>query len=425
MSILTGTIQFRGGTAAEWTAANPVLLEKELGYETDTGKAKIGNGTSAWSSLTYATWGIAGASTDWGDIGGTLSDQTDLNNALVALDTEIGTVSAAAMYKPVTQGVQDNIVVFDRDGNAGDSGSAITLVLGAAQKSANLSDLTNASVARSNIDAQQTLAVTAITPAIDDTFRARDTSNSNADITFSIRDMFLERGEVRMRYGFEFFTDFINLVSTTGTDGSLAATNSGTGAAVTQQGSDTQNIVGVARSSTGTTATGRSAISTSTNIIRLGGGVWFFEKYVNITTLSTITERFQNAIGFIDTLTAANQVDGVYFLYDEGGVSTGSAASPNWQIVTASNSTRTFTTTATAVAAATWVRLTIIINAAGTSVTFYINGTSVGTHATTIPTASGRAVGIGALLIKSIGTTARTVDYDYAVALADYTTPKT
>uniref|UniRef100_A0A6M3K0A6 Putative structural protein n=1 Tax=viral metagenome TaxID=1070528 RepID=A0A6M3K0A6_9ZZZZ len=46
-------IQWRRGTAAQWTAANPTLLAGELGVETDTGKMKIGDGTTAWTSLAY------------------------------------------------------------------------------------------------------------------------------------------------------------------------------------------------------------------------------------------------------------------------------------------------------------------------------------------------------------------------------------
>lgn len=47
-------IQFRRGTAAEWTAANPTLAAGEAGYETDTAKFKFGNGSTAWNSLAYA-----------------------------------------------------------------------------------------------------------------------------------------------------------------------------------------------------------------------------------------------------------------------------------------------------------------------------------------------------------------------------------
>ena len=47
-------IQLRRDTAAAWTAANPVLRIGELGIETDTLRCKVGNGTSAWSALSYA-----------------------------------------------------------------------------------------------------------------------------------------------------------------------------------------------------------------------------------------------------------------------------------------------------------------------------------------------------------------------------------
>jgi hypothetical protein len=48
-------IQFRRGTAAQWTSSNPTLLAGELGLETDTNKYKIGDGTTAWTSLTYSS----------------------------------------------------------------------------------------------------------------------------------------------------------------------------------------------------------------------------------------------------------------------------------------------------------------------------------------------------------------------------------
>ena len=46
-------IQLRRDTAAQWTANNPTLATGEAGYETDTGRLKIGNGSSAWNSLSY------------------------------------------------------------------------------------------------------------------------------------------------------------------------------------------------------------------------------------------------------------------------------------------------------------------------------------------------------------------------------------
>ncbi len=46
-------IQLRRGTAAAWAAENPVLDAGESGFETDTRKFKIGDGTTAWNSLQY------------------------------------------------------------------------------------------------------------------------------------------------------------------------------------------------------------------------------------------------------------------------------------------------------------------------------------------------------------------------------------
>lgn len=47
-------IQLRRGTSAEWTSADPVLAEGELGINLDSGLYKVGDGSSAWSALSYA-----------------------------------------------------------------------------------------------------------------------------------------------------------------------------------------------------------------------------------------------------------------------------------------------------------------------------------------------------------------------------------
>lgn len=46
-------IQLRHDTASRWTSVNPTLAEGEIGIETDTGKIKVGDGTTAWNSLAY------------------------------------------------------------------------------------------------------------------------------------------------------------------------------------------------------------------------------------------------------------------------------------------------------------------------------------------------------------------------------------
>jgi hypothetical protein len=49
------TIQLRRDTAANWASVNPVLAQGEAGYETDTNNLKFGDGSTAWSSLSYYT----------------------------------------------------------------------------------------------------------------------------------------------------------------------------------------------------------------------------------------------------------------------------------------------------------------------------------------------------------------------------------
>jgi cytoskeletal protein CcmA (bactofilin family) len=46
-------MQQRRGTAAQWTEADPILAAGEIGFETDEGKLKIGDGTNTWSDLPY------------------------------------------------------------------------------------------------------------------------------------------------------------------------------------------------------------------------------------------------------------------------------------------------------------------------------------------------------------------------------------
>lgn len=53
-------IQIRRDTASNWTSTNPTLASGELALETDTGKLKAGDGSTAWTSLSYYTLGTSG-----------------------------------------------------------------------------------------------------------------------------------------------------------------------------------------------------------------------------------------------------------------------------------------------------------------------------------------------------------------------------
>ena len=85
MAVVT-QIQIRRGTAAQWTSANPTLAAGEFGYESDTGKAKIGNGSSAWTALSYAISGAAGTVTSI-TAGTGLSGGTITSTGTIAIDT--------------------------------------------------------------------------------------------------------------------------------------------------------------------------------------------------------------------------------------------------------------------------------------------------------------------------------------------------
>ena len=56
-------IRLRRGTSVEWASANPVLAQGEFGFELDTKKLKIGDGTTVWATLSYST-------SDWATLGG-------------------------------------------------------------------------------------------------------------------------------------------------------------------------------------------------------------------------------------------------------------------------------------------------------------------------------------------------------------------
>ena len=50
-------LKLRQDTSSGWSAVNPILLAGELGRESNTGKIKIGDGSTAWNSLAYQPFG--------------------------------------------------------------------------------------------------------------------------------------------------------------------------------------------------------------------------------------------------------------------------------------------------------------------------------------------------------------------------------
>jgi hypothetical protein len=104
-------IKFRRGTAAQWTSANPILSSGEPGFETDTNKQKIGNGTTPWNSLAYVTSGTGGTG------GGAVSSVNAYTGDVILTKADVGLANvsnltpAAMPISTATQAALDSLSV--------------------------------------------------------------------------------------------------------------------------------------------------------------------------------------------------------------------------------------------------------------------------------------------------------------------------
>lgn len=95
------TIKIRRGQSGtgtgKWGTINPTLAAGEFGLETDTGKLKIGDGTTAWNSLTYIADGskITGTTLASNVVSSSLTSVGTLSN-LTVTNTITGSVSGSA-----------------------------------------------------------------------------------------------------------------------------------------------------------------------------------------------------------------------------------------------------------------------------------------------------------------------------------------
>ena len=86
-------IQMRRGTASSWTSTNPILAAGEIGFESDTNRIKIGNGSSTWSALAYTASAVANTFTYTATAGQTTFSGSDANGNTLAY-----TVGAEQVY---------------------------------------------------------------------------------------------------------------------------------------------------------------------------------------------------------------------------------------------------------------------------------------------------------------------------------------
>ena len=127
---MSSIIQIKRGTAAGWTSANPTLNAGEIGFETDTKKMKVGDGSTAWTSLTYtATDGdISGVTAGTGLSGGGNSGaltlaidtattvdkttaQTLTNKTLTSPVVNTAAITGGTLVNTVIKGLEEDVNV--------------------------------------------------------------------------------------------------------------------------------------------------------------------------------------------------------------------------------------------------------------------------------------------------------------------------
>jgi hypothetical protein len=101
-SLPNSTVKVKRATAARWTSQNPVLAAGEIGYETDTRKMKLGDGTSSWTQLSYLVAEGAGAAGQAATI--RIGTVTTLNYNASATVVNSGTSSAAVLDFGIPRG---------------------------------------------------------------------------------------------------------------------------------------------------------------------------------------------------------------------------------------------------------------------------------------------------------------------------------
>jgi hypothetical protein len=200
------------------------------------------------------------------------------------------------------------------------------------------------------------------------------------------------------------YDDFINSGTSSLTIGMLGwAIVTGTGGNVTYS-AGTANDYGVVTLSSGTSTTTGAAIHLGNTATVAGGGISVFEYRIRVPVLSTVAQEFNLFIGTNNNITTnAVPTNGIFFSYER-------ITSVNWLCNTTNGGTRTTVTSTIPIVANTWFKLTGVVNAAGTQVDFYINGTFVGSSTTNITTST---IAPNLTIRKTVGTTAMTVGCDY------------
>ena len=412
--------------------------------------------SGSWANYLYTAGG--GGSAAWGSITGTLSDQTDLQNALNAKITAFADPNAdrivfwddsAGVFAALEVGSGLSISGTTLSATGGGGGGADGTVLSPSQITAwqnnyNPSGWAN-TVGVLRINSNQFHFLSGLTATSDGhTVRIFNTGsfpiglyNQNTDSTAANRFSFDDHDVIILPgNSVELFYDG------TAARWSLAAgyslndkspfvssywheafsTNQGemggAGNMWPSPGIYSANIVGstfsggragVVRASTGTGSSNTAGFYLGTNETiefndGTGSGYQEFRAVMfSPADLADATNNYFIQAGWLDS-NSATPADGAWLRYNYA------ENSGQWQTVTGNAASRTTNNSAVAFAASTWYTLRVVMYPNNTA-EFYVNGVSMGRNTTDLPGAS-RDYSFGCFIRKTAGTTARIIGID-------------
>lgn len=443
---LTGTV-FSGGSA---TTTKPYLLLEPSGTTStawNTSGTMMGiNAASGFAGL-LADWQLAGVSKAYITNGGTVSgnalqsgqvfpasNNTTLQVGLTRSYSNAGTTAVALANNTHTQSSGSNIAVSILPTyNQTSTAAATDLLINRTQTAVgsgaqNLIDAQVGGTSKFKVDNTGLVTTAVAIPATSGgtaqtTYATGDTIYASASNTLSKLAIGSSGQHQVVSSGIPAWEDFLNPTKYVtfyddflggGTIGSpyFASAVNGTSASVgTTATAGNGALVGrpgtVVMYAGSTSGSGYAQVygDSRNAMLFVGGGTVTYETAVTIYALSNGTTRYRIDVGTIAQIAPSSSIaNGCYFTYSD------TINSGNWQFnCTAASST---TSVDTGIAASTsWVKLGYIMNAAGTSVQAYVNGSAAGSAITTnIPSAGLTFIW---QINKTVGTGVAQMTFDY------------
>lgn len=193
----------------------------------------------------------------------------------------------------------------------------------------------------------------------------------------------------------------------------LQLASTGTGAAVSMGNSfgvnSTQNAIGVVQFQSGTANNSRSSYTSAANAFTLDSNwEYYFKGRVTIDSYGTVTDPYAVRFGYGDSTAGLAPVDGIFFRFVANG------SNLNWECVTSAASVQTAVDSGVVVTLNNFQVFEITMNS--TQAQFAINGVTVATITTNLPS-TGNLFGAEGIIIKTAaGTAVETnmyIDYLY------------